>query len=246
MRITSVTAGSPTSRPAAASRRSPSAPIPWKEWGPVRGLKAPPRSIVAPAALTARAAASICSSLSTAHGPAMTTGSAPQRDPGPPDGHLGVFGMEVAPDQLVGLGDVDDLAHAGEAAERRLVDVAGVAENADGGPVGPGNGGGPKAGRADPGDDLVDVPGRGVMVHHDEHVVSSSPATEKTRAPGVPAPEAQKHESHGAGPLKGPSVALWLLVCCYSPMRARKGPLRQHQNRAVFPNGMSSIFFMIF
>lgn len=41
----------------------------------MRGLKAPPRSSFAPAALTARAAAKICSRFSTAHGPAMITHS---------------------------------------------------------------------------------------------------------------------------------------------------------------------------
>ena len=38
----------------------------------MRGLNAPPRRAVAPAALTARAVVSVCSSLSTEHGPAMT------------------------------------------------------------------------------------------------------------------------------------------------------------------------------
>ncbi len=40
--------------------------------GLVRGLNAPPRRAVAPAAFTARAVATICSSLSTEQGPAMT------------------------------------------------------------------------------------------------------------------------------------------------------------------------------
>ena len=38
----------------------------------MRGLKAPPRRAVAPAAFTARADSKICCSLSTLHGPAMT------------------------------------------------------------------------------------------------------------------------------------------------------------------------------
>ena len=37
----------------------------------VRGLKAPPRSIVTPSASTARAVSSVCSRVSTVHGPAM-------------------------------------------------------------------------------------------------------------------------------------------------------------------------------
>ena len=46
--------------------------MPWKLYGLVRGLNAPPRSAVAPADFTARAVATICSSLSTLHGPAIT------------------------------------------------------------------------------------------------------------------------------------------------------------------------------
>ena len=38
----------------------------------MRGLKAPPRSSDAPAALAIRAAVSVCSGVSTAHGPAIT------------------------------------------------------------------------------------------------------------------------------------------------------------------------------
>ena len=49
----------------------PSALSPWKSYGDVRGLNAPPRSIVAPEALTLFATEIICSSLSTEHGPAI-------------------------------------------------------------------------------------------------------------------------------------------------------------------------------
>ena len=65
-------------RSAAARRmRSPSSPMPWKLYGLLRGLKAPPRSTFAPARLTAAAAASTCSSLSAEHGPAITMTSSP-------------------------------------------------------------------------------------------------------------------------------------------------------------------------
>ena len=53
--ITSVTMGSPVSLPARASSFSPSSFNPWKVWGPVRGLNAPPRSRLAPDFFTARA-----------------------------------------------------------------------------------------------------------------------------------------------------------------------------------------------
>ena len=45
--------GSPVSRRASASSSSPRLPSPWNEYGELRGLNAPPRSAVAPAARTA-------------------------------------------------------------------------------------------------------------------------------------------------------------------------------------------------
>ena len=68
---TSVTTGRPVSSRTSARIRSPFSPSPWKAYGLVRGLKAPPRSSVAPAACAIRAAASVWSGVSTAHGPAM-------------------------------------------------------------------------------------------------------------------------------------------------------------------------------
>ena len=41
-------------------------------YGEVRGLKAPPRSMVTPASLTTRAVSSVCSRVSTVHGPAIS------------------------------------------------------------------------------------------------------------------------------------------------------------------------------
>src|SRR5450759_4281718 len=57
--------------------RSPSSPSPWKLYGLLRGLNAPPRRIFAPARFTAAALASTCSSLSAEQGPAMTMTSSP-------------------------------------------------------------------------------------------------------------------------------------------------------------------------
>ena len=51
--------------------------MPWNEYGDVDGLNAPPRRIVAPAALTARAVVISCSSDSTVQGPAIMTNSSP-------------------------------------------------------------------------------------------------------------------------------------------------------------------------
>ena len=70
--ISSVTIGSPVSSRASRRISSASEPRPWNVYGDVRGLKAPPRSIVPPAAATTRAASSVCSRYSTEHGPAIS------------------------------------------------------------------------------------------------------------------------------------------------------------------------------
>ena len=63
----------------AASRSScrPSSPSPWKLYGELRGLNAPPRKIFAPARRTAAAVVRTCCSVSAEHGPAMTITSSP-------------------------------------------------------------------------------------------------------------------------------------------------------------------------
>ena len=75
--MSSVTIGSPVSFFASERRRMPSAPMPWNAYGEVRGLNAPPRSIVAPDAFTDFAMPTICSSDSTEQGPAMTENEPP-------------------------------------------------------------------------------------------------------------------------------------------------------------------------
>src|SRR6185436_14709791 len=65
---------------ASAARRSicsPCSPRPWNAYGELRGLKAPPRRIFAPARLTAAALACTCSSVSAEQGPAITITSSP-------------------------------------------------------------------------------------------------------------------------------------------------------------------------
>jgi hypothetical protein len=69
--ISSVTIGSPVSSRASTRIDRASSPRPLKVYGEVRGLKAPPRSIVAPASATARAVSSVCSRYSTVQGPAI-------------------------------------------------------------------------------------------------------------------------------------------------------------------------------
>ncbi len=74
---TSVTIASPVSARASSRMSSPATPRPRKLYGDERGLNAPPRRIVAPAARTARAVARVCSRDSTEHGPAMIASGAP-------------------------------------------------------------------------------------------------------------------------------------------------------------------------
>ena len=68
----SVTTLRPTSSATERIIFKPSTPSPWKSYGDVRGLKAPPRKNCAPHALTALAASNNCSRLSTEQGPAIT------------------------------------------------------------------------------------------------------------------------------------------------------------------------------
>ena len=69
----------------------------------MRGLKAPPRSIRAPAALTTRAAASICVSLSIEQGPAMITGVQPSPKRTPATSTMVLSGWKSRETSLYGL-----------------------------------------------------------------------------------------------------------------------------------------------
>ena len=73
MFMSSVTIGSPVSCRAILRYSSPVAFSPAKSYGEVRGLNAPPRISCAPAAFTAFATETICSSDSTEQGPAIMT-----------------------------------------------------------------------------------------------------------------------------------------------------------------------------
>ena len=70
--MTSLTTARPSSSAASRIHRSACSPWPWKEYGEVRGLNAPPRRTRAPPACTARATVPTCSRLSTEQGPAIT------------------------------------------------------------------------------------------------------------------------------------------------------------------------------
>src|SRR5438094_10342105 len=101
--MTSVTTGRPVSRLASARYLSPSSSSPWKEYGDVRGLKAPPRKTEAPAALTFAATSSTCARDSTEHGRHHHDRSA--ADPHPVHGDHGRLAAHLAARQLEGLKD---------------------------------------------------------------------------------------------------------------------------------------------
>ena len=69
--VSSDTIGSPVASRASRRMSSAGGPSPRNENGDVRGLNAPPRSIDAPPSATAWAMPSVCSRVSTVHGPAI-------------------------------------------------------------------------------------------------------------------------------------------------------------------------------
>ena len=74
---------------------------------------------------------SICSSLSTAHGPAITISPGPPSLYGP-TGTMVSSCLKVATGQLIGLRDAHGFTHAGQAFKQVRVEGAGVAGDADG------------------------------------------------------------------------------------------------------------------
>src|SRR4051812_32002383 len=80
--VSSVTTGRPVSARASSRITKASVPRPWNENGEVRGLNAPPRSIVA-CGSTACATASVCERDSTVHGPAIRQNGASPPTPRP-------------------------------------------------------------------------------------------------------------------------------------------------------------------
>jgi len=72
-------------------------------------------------------------------------------------------------DLLVGLGDVNDLVHAGQALQPRRIDASVIADEPHGGALIAGHGLRLIAHLLDDGDDLLDFIGRCSMPHHDQH-----------------------------------------------------------------------------
>ena len=104
-----MTIGRPVSSRASARISRPFAPRPWNAYGDERGLNAPPRSTVAPAAATARAVSSVCSRVSTVHGPATSPKKpSPIRLPAHLDDRR--VGRQPARDERIG----EELGRSGE------------------------------------------------------------------------------------------------------------------------------------
>ena len=101
----------------------------------MRGLNAPPRRAVAPAALTARAVARICSSLSTEQGPAMTPIGA-RADFQAADRDLRRLLLHLAAGDFVRGENRHDVLDARAAGQRFLGAVALFADGGDDGPLG--------------------------------------------------------------------------------------------------------------
>src|SRR5215212_4346078 len=111
----SVTTGSPVASRAAARISSASAPRPLNANGEVRGLNAPPRSIDAPAALTACATFSVCAADSA---------------PGDVERRRLVV-AELGRGELVRAGDRDDAVNARKPLEAELSDALRIADGPD-------------------------------------------------------------------------------------------------------------------
>ncbi len=166
----SVTTGRPVSSRASARISSASPPRPLNAKGDVRGLKAPPRSIEAPAAWTARATSSVCSRDSTVHGPAIRQKVSPPPHPAPGDvEHGGAVVVELAGGELVGPRDRDHAVDAAHALQAELGHALRIADGADGRGQLAGHHDHVHAGRLQPRAHGVDLGLGRVGCHHDHH-----------------------------------------------------------------------------
>ncbi len=134
--MTSVTIARPVASRAAASILRPSSLCPWKLYGLVRGLNAPPRRPDAPWALRLWASETIWASLSTEQGPAITAiaGAADLQPSGLDHGPLG---LELGRGPLVRGEDRHDLLDAIARLEGLGQALPLVADRGDHGPLGP-------------------------------------------------------------------------------------------------------------
>ena len=128
----SVTTGRPVSARASARISSAAAPSPLNANGDVRGLNAPPRSIEAPPALTMRATPSVCSRVSTVHGPAIRQNVwlPPTTRPSTANA-VGSWWASSEDAQLVGARDRDHAVDPGHPLQAQLAHALRVADRAD-------------------------------------------------------------------------------------------------------------------
>ena len=152
-------------------------------------MKAPPRRILAPASAQARAAVSVWSADSTAHGPE----DQPEGGVGAAEGdardidRMGLVAVAVLVGELVGRGDRDDAVDAGIGVELEAGDVVAVGvDDADDRLLGTDDALGPGTGREDPLGDGVDLGGGGVGMEDDEHVAATVPHPRRSRLPNPP------------------------------------------------------------
>ena len=123
--------------------------------------------------MTSRAIVTVCSSDSTAHGPAMITSRVPPTGT-PPIETTVSLGVELAGDELVGVRDLDDLEDPGKVLERGRLDGPPVSGDPDGGPLLTRYRVGLQPHPPGGFDHPVDVGRGGAPVHDDQHGVSSS------------------------------------------------------------------------
>ena len=121
--------------------------------------------------------ASVCSSLSTAHGPAMTTGST-TADGDRPDAYHRGLRVRLPAHQLVGLGDPDGLLDAFQRQQARIVHFVLIAHNADGGPLCTRYGKAAVAQAFNLADHRIHLRFCGIVLHDDKH--SSPPRRRAT------------------------------------------------------------------
>ena len=189
---------------ASASSSRPRLPSPWNEYGELRGLNAPPRSAVAPASRTARAAATICSSDSTEQGPAMIDDVLVRRTTRPGAIVTIVFSrLPLARHLLVRLADVNHLGDAGQRFDARAVDAAVVADEAHGGARLARHWARRVPHLLDGLHDAIDLLLRRVILHDDQHYMSSMskchPSTASVTGPAYRAPTMARMSTSSTG-----------------------------------------------
>ena len=165
----SVTIGSPVSSRASRRMASASTPSPWKAYGDVRGLNAPPRSIVAPAAATTRAVSSVCSRVSTVHGPAMSP-----NQPSPilrPRASITVGSGEISREtSLYGLRIGSTCSTPGYASSGSVVEQLALADGADHRRLAPARDARIDPHLLEPRDDVLRLLGGRAALHDDEQL----------------------------------------------------------------------------